>query len=744
VKRLKVAIGLAVLVFFVLAGATSASAFWSSSAGVSSTTTVASLASSCQNVTSVVNASFEQPVITQPWIWLPNGQVPGWSSTDPVGIEVWQSGFEGVTAPVGNQFVELNANEAGTLSQSIASTPGQILQWSLLHRGRAGVDTMQVLIGASASTLVPIRTISDGTSAWGRYSGAYVVPAGQTSTYLAFRAISTATGDLTVGNFMDDVSFGSGPCLTAASTISNLTNPGSSAYHVGDVVQYSTTVSNIGSALSYKSTLNAPLPSSLAYKAGSLQINGTAETDASGDDLAEYTAGPGGTGTVTARLGSAASATAGGTIAQGTSTTVSFQAVITGPIGTTIDYTPAANYVNGLAPNWAATPAVAPDIPVTVAPGVDVGVTATAPTPATLTVGATTATAWSFTATNLGTAVANNVVVHLSGPAGYTSVNAPTVTGGSACTGTSATTADCTIGNLAAGASATITMSGYAAAGTATGPFAITGTVTSTSGDANALNNSATGTATAVADTTPPSTVAGLVATGTTGSQTTLNWTAAADNVGVVSYDVYRGGVLIANVPGTTYTNTLLTPSTTYLYTVKARDAAGNTSAAFSNTATVATTAAFTPGVYYRVGFSTLCVDTGVTPPVTGSTLILANCDTTQYQKWSFLSTLNNLTANANNYFVAPQVTGTVLGWDVLNAFPFQPSGQKADVKTVAGTTQEWQPIIQSSGAFHFVNLNSGLCLDVNGGTATAGVQLQQYACTSTDTAELFTLTGVN
>ncbi len=112
---------------------------------------------------------------------------------------------------------------------------------------------MQVLIGSSYSTLEPIRTISDGTSAWGRYSGAYVVPAGQTTTELAFRAISTATGDLTVGNFMDDVSFGSGPCLTSAATVSNLTNPGSTAYHVGDVVQYSTTVSNIGSALSYKS-----------------------------------------------------------------------------------------------------------------------------------------------------------------------------------------------------------------------------------------------------------------------------------------------------------------------------------------------------------------------------------------------------------------------------------------------------------------------------------------------------------
>jgi len=176
-KRIRLAIALGVVAFLLTAVGSSASAFWSSQAAVASTAKVASLASSCTNVTSVQNASFELPVINQSWTWVPNGSVPGWVSTDPVGIEIWQSGFNGVVAPVGNQFVELNANEAGTLSQSIATTPGQILQWSLLHRGRVGVDTMQVLIGSSNSTLEPIRTISDGTSAWGRYSGAYVLPA---------------------------------------------------------------------------------------------------------------------------------------------------------------------------------------------------------------------------------------------------------------------------------------------------------------------------------------------------------------------------------------------------------------------------------------------------------------------------------------------------------------------------------------------------------------------------------------
>jgi hypothetical protein len=742
-KRMKLAVGLAVLAFLLTSAASTAWAIWSAQASVTSSAKVASLASACTNVTSVQNASFEQPVIAPSWTWIANGSMPGWVSTDPVGIEVWQSGFNGVVAPVGNQFVELNANTAGTLSQSIATTPGQILQWSLLHRARVGTDTMQVLIGSSDSTLIPIRTISDDTSGWGRYSGAYVVPAGQTTTELAFRAISTGSGDLSIGNFMDDVSFGSGPCLTAAATLSNITNPGSSVYHIGDVIQYSTTASNIGSALSYQSALAASLPATVAFKPGSLVIDGVAKTDAGGDDQGQYTAGSGGTGTVSAQLGSAATATAGGTIAQNTSTTVTFQATVVGPIGSTVHFAPSVNYVNGLATQWAVTPATAPDVPFTVVIGVDVGITASTPAPATMTAGVATPTTWTFVAKNNGTAVANNVVVHLTTPAGFTTTTGAQMTGGVACTTTGASTVDCTIGNLASGATNTITLSGYAAALTTPGTFAVASTITTTSGDPVSANNAASGTATVIADTTPPSTVIGLAASGTTGSQTTLNWTAATDNAGVVGYNVYRGGVLLTTVAGTTYTDTLLSPSTAYTYTVKAKDAAGNLSTAFSNSVVVTTLSTFSSTTYYRVSFpgSSLCIDTGVTPPVTTSTLVLGTCDATQYQKWAFVTSLNAITATAGDYFVAQQVAATKLSWDIIN--PGGGTFVKADVKTAAGSAQEWKPVVEAAGTFHFINLASGLCLDVNGGVATNGLQLQQFTCNAT-AAQSFTLTGVN
>jgi len=60
----------------------------------------------------------------------------------------------------------------------------------------------------------------------------------------------------------------------------------------------------------------------------------------------------------------------------------------------------------------------------------------------------------------------------------------------------------------------------------------------------------------------------------------TLAWNASTDNTGVVAYDVYQGTKLAATVTGTTAKVTGLAPSTSYIFTVKARDGYDNTSTA--------------------------------------------------------------------------------------------------------------------------------------------------------------------
>ena len=92
-----------------------------------------------------------------------------------------------------------------------------------------------------------------------------------------------------------------------------------------------------------------------------------------------------------------------------------------------------------------------------------------------------------------------------------------------------------------------------------------------------------------VADTQAP-TAPTLSASGTTGTSTNLSWTGATDNVAVTGYDVFQGATLLGSTVATTFAVTGLTPATTYSFTVRAKDAAGNVSVA-SNAVSVTTTA---------------------------------------------------------------------------------------------------------------------------------------------------------
>lgn len=83
-------------------------------------------------------------------------------------------------------------------------------------------------------------------------------------------------------------------------------------------------------------------------------------------------------------------------------------------------------------------------------------------------------------------------------------------------------------------------------------------------------------------DTIAPTAPGNLTVTAKTSSSVSLAWSASTDNVGVTAYEVYNGDQLATTVTGTTATISGLAPSTSYTFTVKAKDAAGNSSAASS------------------------------------------------------------------------------------------------------------------------------------------------------------------
>jgi hypothetical protein len=239
-------------------------------------------------------------------------------------------------------------------------------------------------------------------------------------------------------------------------------------------------------------------------------------------------------------------------------------------------------------------------------------------------------------------------------------------------------------------------------------------------------------------DTTAPSAPTTLAASGTTGSQTTLTWTASTDNVGVTGYDVLRAGVVIGTVTGTSFTDTGLTRDTAYSYTVTAHDAAGNVSAA--SNAVAVTTLTVSSGSKYQIRNpnSGLCIDAGASGAANATPLIIYGCSTARVQIWQFLAT-------SGGYYEV-LVSSSTLGWDFdINGGLGQNNGQKAQLWAYGGgANQQWQAVSEGAGTgkVHFVNLNSGKCLDVPSATTVSGTQLQQYDCNAT-VAQTFVMTLV-
>ena len=227
--------------------------------------------------------------------------------------------------------------------------------------------------------------------------------------------------------------------------------------------------------------------------------------------------------------------------------------------------------------------------------------------------------------------------------------------------------------------------------------FAVTGLTASTSytftvvakdaaGNVSVASNAVTVT-TLTPDTTAP-TAPTLSASGTTATTTNLSWTGATDNVGVTGYDVYRGTTLLGSTTtATTYAVTGLTASTTYTFTVKAKDAAGNVSVA-SNTVNVTTLA---NTVTYCTSTSSITTDEKIGKVVFG-TISNTSTGTAGYEDFTALST-NVVRGTAYTITITPNWTSTVYkeGYAVWIDYNgngvFTDAGEKVWTKAASTTT---------------------------------------------------------
>ena len=155
-------------------------------------------------------------------------------------------------------------------------------------------------------------------------------------------------------------------------------------------------------------------------------------------------------------------------------------------------------------------------------------------------------------------------------------------------------------------------------------------------------NYPAPGSGTPIADTQAPTVPGGLASSNVTSSSFTLTWTAATDNVGVTGYDVYRGTTFAGSSNTTSFNVTGLAASTAYAMTVRAKDAAGNVSAA--STALTVTTSAASGTTYTKVTGTAF------------GTAAWSNCPTCSFDK--------AFDGNTATYFDANDANGAYTGID--------------------------------------------------------------------------------
>ncbi|MEY9964374.1 putative low-complexity protein [Streptacidiphilus sp. MAP12-16] len=161
---------------------------------------------------------------------------------------------------------------------------------------------------------------------------------------------------------------------------------------------------------------------------------------------------------------------------------------------------------------------------------------------------------------------------------------------------------------------------------------------------------------------------------------------------------------------------------------------AGGLAFAMSPSASAAATPV-TSGTTYTVtnANSGKCVDAKAAATANGTAVQQYACNGTTAQQWTF-------TATSGGYFQVGSAGSAAQVWDVTNV-------STADSALIqlwtygGGNNQQWLPVAESSGGYHFVNRNSGKCLDTPSASTADGVQLQQYTCNGT-AAQSFTLSA--
>lgn len=230
-------------------------------------------------------------------------------------------------------------------------------------------------------------------------------------------------------------------------------------------------------------------------------------------------------------------------------------------------------------------------------------------------------------------------------------------------------------------------------------------------------------------DLVAPSTPGRPTASNITASTVTLTWVGSTDNVAVTAYDIYRGAVLVATSATNTVTLAGLASGSTATYTIRARDAAGNTSTASPGRSV--TTLSLGPTYQIVDTTSGLCFDAGPSPVPSGTGLKLADCGATTVQGFVITTDANGVATIS--ILGSPSSVFDVPGSSTANNAPIT-------IWSATGNSNQRFSLQDDFGLVRIVVQHSGKCLEALNGGRTAGTPIVQDICSGGSNQRMFLL----
>jgi hypothetical protein len=209
------------------------------------------------------------------------------------------------------------------------------------------------------------------------------------------------------------------------------------------------------------------------------------------------------------------------------------------------------------------------------------------------------------------------------------------------------------------------------------------------------------------ADVQAPTAPSSLAVLSTTASAASLSWTGSTDNVSVAGYNVYSGSTIVATSPGAAATVTGLAPSTSYSFTVRAFDEAGNLSAV---SAPVSATTLANTGGGHPAGVASPFVDIGAWPTPNLTQI----AETTGLRQFSLGFIVNGTAACTPSWF---------------NAFAMSAGFEQSDIASLRGIGGDVKPSFGGEAGTELAQS----CTDVPSLTAAYQSAISAYNLTQID-----------